>query len=107
MKQVIEVRNAQTVSNIIEQTGRSPYIGENGNWFEFNDKIQSFVDSGIKAQGEPGDKGQPGESGHTPVRGVDYFTENDITEMTDIVVEKAIGDINTVLATLTTVGEVS
>lgn len=108
--QVIKVRNVQTINNIVEQTGRSPYIGENGNWFEFNDETQSFVDSGVVAQGIPGEEGkqgEKGEDGYTPIKGTDYFTEGDISEIVDIVTEKAIGDIDTILSTLTTVEEVS
>ena len=31
--------------------------------------------------GAPGEKGNPGENGYTPVRGTDYWTEEDITEI--------------------------
>ena len=61
--QTIKIRNMQTINNITEQTGRSPYIGENGNWFEFNDETQAFVDSGVVAQGIPGEEGKQGEPG--------------------------------------------
>ena len=34
----------------IVQKGRSPYIDETTNtWFVFNDAIQSYVDTGVKA----------------------------------------------------------
>lgn len=61
--QTIKIRNMQTINNITEQTGRSPYIGENGNWFEFNDETQEFIDSGVVAQGIPGEEGKQGEPG--------------------------------------------
>lgn len=33
-------------------------------------------------QGERGERGERGESGYTPIRGVDYFTEADLAEIT-------------------------
>ena len=35
-------------------SGKSPYVGGNGNWFYCNDVTQQYIDSGIKAQGNPG-----------------------------------------------------
>lgn len=40
--------------------GRSPYIGDNGNWYEFDDATNSYIDTGVKAQGEQGQPGTPG-----------------------------------------------
>lgn len=34
--------------------GRSPYVGENGNWLEWNEETQTYVDSGMPARGETG-----------------------------------------------------
>lgn len=48
--------------------GLTPYVGNNGNWWIGD------TDTGVKAQGEKGARGIPG---YTPVRGVDYFTEED------------------------------
>jgi lysophospholipase L1-like esterase len=31
--------------------GRSPYIGANGNWYEWDDTAKAFIDTGVKAQG--------------------------------------------------------
>lgn len=68
-----------------------PYIGDNGNWWTGD------TDTGVKAQGEKGDPGEqgpqgeqgipgePGKDGHTPVKGVDYFTEEDKEEMVEAV----------------------
>lgn len=36
--------------------GHSHYIGENGNWFEWSNDINDFVDTGVQAQGTPGEK---------------------------------------------------
>ena len=35
--------------------------------------------------GEPGQEGKQGEEGKTPVKGVDYFTEEEIKEMGDYI----------------------
>ncbi len=39
------------------EPGKSPYIGDNGNWFEYNGT--QYVDTGVKAQGEDGKPGFP------------------------------------------------
>ncbi len=36
--------------------------------------------------GEKGEKGDKGDDGHTPVRGVDYYTEADISDMVSAVI---------------------
>ena len=38
--------------------GHSPYIGENGNWYEWRDG--AFVDTGVQPEGKVGGKGDPG-----------------------------------------------
>ena len=35
-------------------SGKSPYVGGNGNWFYYDDVTQQYIDSGVKAQGNPG-----------------------------------------------------
>ena len=80
-----------------EDTGRfsggaAPYIGANGNWYVGPE------DTGVKAQGPqgdpgaagpkgdtgaPGPQGPAGANGYTPVRGVDYWTEEDKQEILD------------------------
>lgn len=32
--------------------GKSPYIGENGDWWEWNDEQAAFIDTGVQAQGQ-------------------------------------------------------
>ena len=103
-QQKVNVENKQTVTAVIEQTGKSPYVGENGNWFQYNDEQSLFVDTGVKAQGEqgiqgiqgePGKDGLNGQDGYTPVKGEDYFTEEDINSLdlaTNASVKKAISD---------------
>lgn len=39
-------------------------------------------------KGEPGEQGIPGKDGKTPVKGVDYFTDAEITEIKDKIAEK-------------------
>ena len=43
--------------------GKSPYIGENGHWFEWNAEQQQFVDTGVTAQGRDGNPGLQGPQG--------------------------------------------
>ncbi len=40
-----------------------PYIGENGNWFEYDVDKETYVDTGIPAQGDIGPQGPQGEKG--------------------------------------------
>jgi len=35
--------------------GKSPYKGENGNWFEWDEEAGQYVDTGVRAKGETGD----------------------------------------------------
>lgn len=51
------------VQTIHGKDGITPHIGENGNWFIGDE------DTGVKAQG------------YTPQKGVDYFTEAEISEI--------------------------
>ena len=46
-----------------------PYIGENGYWFVYYPDSCSYQDSGILAKG------------YTPQKGVDYWTESDISDL--------------------------
>ena len=32
--------------------GKSPYIGDNGDWYQYNDETKQYEDTGIKAHGE-------------------------------------------------------
>ena len=84
--------------------GITPHIGDNGNWFIGNTdtgKPSRGADGHDGQDGEPGkdgndgkdgspgkdgEDGQPGKDGHTPVKGVDYWTEADKTEMVQQVI---------------------
>lgn len=59
-------------SGVIVKKGYSPYVGTNGNWFEYSESEHRFVDTGIHAQGANGERGTDGKDGKTPVKGVDY-----------------------------------
>lgn len=87
----------------IKGSGKSPYIGSTMTWFEYDDETQTYVDTGINAEGTDGKsayevavengfigtvsewlaslKGDTGASGYTPVKGVDYFTSTDIASL--------------------------
>lgn len=43
--------------------GRSPYVGENGNWFEWSAETASYTDTGVSAQGPAGPAGPAGSTG--------------------------------------------
>lgn len=44
-------------------SGHSPYIGENGNWYEYNDATGVYVDTEVKAEGPQGPAGPAGQDG--------------------------------------------
>lgn len=46
-----------------EAAGRSPYIGENGNWYIWSSDASDYVDSGIAATGPEGRPGRDGMDG--------------------------------------------
>jgi hypothetical protein len=50
--------------------GRSPYIGSNGNWYEWDDTAKIFVDTGVKAQGPQGLQGLKGDTGPQGIQGI-------------------------------------
>ena len=43
--------------------GRSPYVGENGNWYEWDTDTASYTDTGVSAQGPAGPAGPAGSTG--------------------------------------------
>ena len=58
--------------------GITPHIGENGNWY------LGDTDTGKPSRGEKGNKGDPGakgKDGKTPIKGTDYWTAADKTEI--------------------------
>ena len=49
--------------------GRSPYVGENGNWYEWDADTASYTDTGVSAQGPAGPAGATGPAGETGPQG--------------------------------------
>ena len=60
--------------------GITPNIGANGNWWVGD------TDTGVFAGGTAGKDGEDGEDGKTPVKGEDYFTEEDKAEIVEAVI---------------------
>ena len=54
------------------EDGITPHIGKNGNWY------LDTTDTGKPSRGE---KGLKGDKGDTPVKGTDYWTAADKTEI--------------------------
>ena len=54
---VMQIRGAGVV-RWMASDGHSPYIGENGNWWQWNDAVNDYVDTGVSAKGVPGMPGQ-------------------------------------------------
>lgn len=87
----LEVKLVSAKTDIIIKKGYSPYIGDNGHWYEYDVDTKNFVDTGIPAQGArgtdgndgytpikdidyfDGERGEKGDDGYTPIKGVDYF----------------------------------
>lgn len=59
--------------------GITPTIGSNGNWY------LGSTDTGKPSQGNTGPQGPAGADGYTPVKGTDYFTAEDKTELVNAV----------------------
>lgn len=57
----LEVTDNVTEGETVVLNGHSPYIGDNGYWWEYDDETQTYIDTGVKAQGEQGEPGAPGE----------------------------------------------
>ena len=73
-----------TISSVSESTA------DNGsNVVTFSDGKTLTVKNGSKGsqgdKGDKGDKGDTGEAGYTPVKGTDYYTTADKTEMVNLV----------------------
>lgn len=59
--------------------GITPTIGDNGNWY------LGDTDTGKPSRGDTGPQGPAGADGYTPIKGTDYFTESDKTELVNAV----------------------
>lgn len=70
-----------------------PVIGENGNWFVFDVAQMKYVDSGCSAEGK------------TPVKGVDYYTEEEKAELIAEIETNIMGDVDTALDAIISIQE--
>lgn len=80
-----------------------PVIGEDGYWYTWSKDAGEYVKTDTKAQGEDGQQGPagkdgadgaPGQDGHTPVKGTDYWTQQD---QADIVAAAAMETVSAVI----------
>lgn len=63
------------------QDGITPTIGNNGNWY-LGETDTGKPSRGIQGEnGQDGQDGQNGQDGYTPIKGVDYFTSEDIASL--------------------------
>lgn len=72
----VELEAEDTVQIDNSGAGKSPYIGENGNWYEYDDQTKVFVDTGIQAEGPEGPEGPRGPEGPVGPSGSDYVLTN-------------------------------
>ena len=70
--------SARVAREAMEQTTatvvKTPYIGDNGNWYVYNYDQKAYADSGIRATGPQGQRGSKGETG-APATLVSYAVE--------------------------------
>lgn len=103
----VDYWTAEDKAEILSESAKPPII-KNGNWYTYNTTTKEYVDTNVSATGPAGQDGQPGErgpagetgpagergergergeagpagaDGKTPVRGVDYWTSEDKTEI--------------------------
>lgn len=76
--------------------------GEKGDPFTYADFTEEQLSALTGPQGPAGKDGVNGQDGHTPVRGTDYWTENDKQE----IITEAASAVNVPVATTTTAGKV-
>jgi len=120
----------EQMKNVASET--APVIGENGNWYLWDNVIGAYVDSGVCAEGKQGERGETGprgpqgnngrspyigvnlmwyvwdensgsfintgwraigEKGYTPVKGTDYWTEEDKAEIKTYVEDAILGGV--------------
>lgn len=53
----------------LETRQQAPYIGDNGNWYEFDVETAKFVDTGVDAHGIQGEQGEKGDTGPQGAQG--------------------------------------
>ena len=60
-------------------------IGSDGYWYKDGQKTDYYALGSKGDKGDKGDKGNPGTDGYTPVKGTDYWTDADKTEIVNAV----------------------
>ena len=73
-----------------------PKIGQNKKWYIWDVEAGEYVDSGILAEGK---------DGYTPLRGKDFYTDEDKRELIKEIEKTSIGDIETVLDNIIAIQE--
>lgn len=69
-------------SNVREMNSHPPIPGENGFWMLWELDSHSYKESAFPLpKGLDGVNGKDGVDGKTPIRGVDYWTEDDVSAM--------------------------
>lgn len=76
-----ESEYAQLMAMINTTVGESAYQAAVRNGFEGSE--EAWLESLHGQPGEQGPQGETGDAGYTPVKGVDYFTEDDIEDVVD------------------------
>lgn len=77
---VLPTEMAQLEQRVTEVAAHPPVPGENGFWLLWDAADKAYKESGV-----PATVGAPGADGRTPVRGEDYWTEEDKSAMvTDV-----------------------
>lgn len=73
-------------SNVREMNGHPPIPGENGFWMLWELDSHSYKESDFPLpKGLDGVNGKDGVDGKTPIRGVDYWTEDDVSAMREYI----------------------
>lgn len=95
-----KVKNQETsktaiVKNISVRDGYSPFIGDDGNWWEWSSQYQCFVDTGISASGSSGGSGTTNynELKNLPVIGNETI-KGDVSATIQGMINKSIPDVS-------------
>ena len=73
-------------SNVQEMNGHPPIPGKNGFWMLWELDSHSYKESAFPLpKGLDGVNGKDGVDGKTPIRGVDYWTEDDVSAMREYI----------------------
>lgn len=73
-------------SNVREMNDHPPIPGENGFWMLWELDSHSYKESAFPLpKGLDGVNGKDGVDGKTPIRGVDYWTEDDVSAMREYI----------------------